>query len=653
MTTDVTAPRRLPGRDRHAVWHAPPAPTNATTGATRDLEHVVVVGGGIAGLCAAVVLAERGVAVTVIEAQDTLGGRVRSWPIELPAADTGAGQRPATMSRGFHAFFRQYYNLRSILRRTDPHLHRLRPLADYPLLHADGLRDSFAGIPTTPPWSIAAFAARSPSFPLAELVRVDLRRALDLLLVRYPASFSAYDGRSAAQVLDDLRFPRAARHLALEVFARSFFADPRDFSGAELVAMFHTYFLGSAEGLLFDVPTGDYDRVLWAPLADYLRDRGVTIHTGARVTQIRDAAPNEPGLSPGGDQRADSERAKRVSVLCRSTVTEVTASVDGEGGAGRLPEDALGRQSLSQRSTITELTLSSEGRYTGQEDGACEELVADAVVLAADLGGTQRLLAQNPQLGAVGGAGGFGGADGRAWRESIARLRHSPRFAVWRLWLDTPERPGAAPFAGTAGYAELDNVSFVHLFEEEAAQWVQAHGGSVVELHAYALREDDERPLDEEALRRSLREQLIRIHPELRDAATIHEEWLIEGDCPLVTPEPWERRPGVATPDPRVVLAGDWVRCDLPVALMERAATTGIMAADLLLSRAGRTGEGVWSPPLEGVLRRARTALTPVARRVAGVLGRPHPGRASGRDQTPSARNRSPRSRTGSEPVRC
>ena len=34
--------------------------------------------------------------------------------------------------------------------------------------------------------------------------------------------------------------------------------------------MFHTYFLGSAEGLLFDVPSDDYDTALWAPLGRHL-----------------------------------------------------------------------------------------------------------------------------------------------------------------------------------------------------------------------------------------------------------------------------------------------------------------------------------------------------------------------------------------------
>ena len=174
------------------------------------------------------------------------------------------------MSRGFHAFFRQYYNLRAVLRRTDPTLSRLRPLADYPLVRDGGGADSFARIPRTPPWNLAAFVARSPSFDLAGLAAVDVEAALGLLDVDFPATFSALDGVSAAEVLDRLRFPEGARHLALEVFARSFFADPREFSGAELVAMFHMYFVGSAEGLLFDVPRDDYDATLWAPLGRHL-----------------------------------------------------------------------------------------------------------------------------------------------------------------------------------------------------------------------------------------------------------------------------------------------------------------------------------------------------------------------------------------------
>ena len=271
--------RWTPGLDRRAERHSPRLPTAASD---HDSRPVVVVGGGIAGLAAATGLSERGVSVVLVERESTLGGRVRSWPVSDERGET------LSMSRGFHAFFRQYYNLRALLRRTDPALERLVAVPDYPLTLADGPTDSFARIPRTPPLSIAAFVARSPSFPVSALRHVDVGAALGLLDVRFPQTYAAYDGVSAADVLDRLRFPEQARHLALEVFARSFFADPRDFSGGELVAMFHTYFTGSAEGLLFDVPADDYDTALWSPLGQHLATLGVDVRTGTEVTAVED-----------------------------------------------------------------------------------------------------------------------------------------------------------------------------------------------------------------------------------------------------------------------------------------------------------------------------------------------------------------------------
>ena len=59
----------VPGRDLHAVRHAPPAPS--VEARLDRTPTAVVVGGGIAGLAAATGLAERGVAVTLVEAAPT------------------------------------------------------------------------------------------------------------------------------------------------------------------------------------------------------------------------------------------------------------------------------------------------------------------------------------------------------------------------------------------------------------------------------------------------------------------------------------------------------------------------------------------------------------------------------------------------------
>jgi len=195
----------LPGRDRRAVRH--PGPVGAARLETPH--HVAVIGGGIAGIAAATVLAEHGVSVLLFEASDRLGGRVASWPL--------SGHR--TMSRGFHAFFRQYYNLRALLKRADPTLRHLVPVSDYPLQRPDGLRDSFTSLPRTPPWSVMAFVRQSDSFTWKSLTKVNVKAALELMQVHFPGTYDDYDGESAAAFLDRLRFPPDARDLALQVFA--------------------------------------------------------------------------------------------------------------------------------------------------------------------------------------------------------------------------------------------------------------------------------------------------------------------------------------------------------------------------------------------------------------------------------------------------
>ncbi|RLZ02577.1 isorenieratene synthase [Kocuria tytonicola] len=506
-----TSEQNHPGRDRRAVRH--PGPTGAAR--IQGERSVVVAGGGIAGIAAATVLAERGVRVTLLESTDRLGGRVAAWPL-----DDGR-----TMSRGFHAFFRQYYNLRSLLRRTDPPLERLTPVTDYPLLRQGRPGDSFAHIPRTPPWNVLGFVLRSPAFTPRTLAKVNARAALEMMQVRFPETFSAYDGESAAMFLDRLRFPEGARDLALEVFARSFFASPHDFAAGELVAMFHAYFIGSAEGLIFDVPTDDYDAAIWAPLARHLADLGVTVRCGATVEAVE--------------------------------VAEDHATV-------QVGQDAL---------------------------------TSDAVVLATDPRSARELIGglqahtQSPDVA--------------RWRDAVGETRNAPPFAVLRLWYDglvDAERPA---FVGTSGFGPVDNVSVLERFESGAAEWSAKHHGSVVEVHAYAC-EDGLQPGTPEAaeLERRLEEELHRVFPECADLGVHHREFLLREDCALITPENWAGRPGVETPMDRLVLAGDWVRCDYPVALMERATTTGFLAGNALLSRWGVAGEDVWTVPMRGLLAR-------------------------------------------------
>ncbi len=486
---------------RRQTYPAPRGLRDANTLSSRP--RAVVVGAGIAGLSAATGLAERGISVDVVEREPYLGGRVGGWTEQHNGTDIA-------MNRGFHAFFRQYYNLRALLRRVDPRLSMLTAVDDYPLIDGTGRRDSFRGLPRTPPWNALVFALRSKTFRLRDLVRINAAAAAPLAAVSVPEIYHQLDHIDAETFLKSINFPDAARHLAFEVFSRSFFADPAQLSAAELATMFHIYFLGSSEGLVFDVAKANYDTALWQPLQRYLAGRGVRFRMGTTAVRI------DPDAGKASTIHTDSG----------------------------------------------------------------ERLDADAVVLATDVSGLQRIVAASPELG------------DDLWRARIQRLRTTPPFAVHRLWLDTPVASDRPAFLGTAGHEPLDNISVLERYERQAAAWARLHRGSVVELHSYAVQSG----LPTAAMVGKLHE----LYPETARSQPICERVLYRSDCPLFAPGTHAQRPSVTTPHPWLMLAGDGIRIDMPVALMERAATTGWTAANQLLAQWGVAGHALHTVPASG-----------------------------------------------------
>lgn len=479
--------------------------------------RAIVVGGGLAGTSAACVLAERGVAVTLLEANDYLGGRLGAWTEHLPDGQS------YQMERAVPTIFGHYYNVRSILRRVDPELATLRRLGDHQVIGPDGAVESFARLPTTAPLNLLSLLRRSPFFRLSDLrgVNPDAFRAL----VNFDPmrSYGELDEVSAGQYLDRLGLPGPAREMFFRVFSRALFSPEEGVSAAEMIARLHFYFLGNPEGMCFDVfeePTSD---VLWRPMERYLARHDVDVQFGARATSVT--------VSPQG-----------------------AVSVSLESG---------------------------------------KVLEAEALVLAVTVDTLRSILETSPDLRAD--------AD---FATSITTLRKASSFAVHRLFLDRPVDDASEPFVATAGLGMLDAIAVYERFEGESRRWALRTGGSVVQLHAYAL---DARA-KEETVRSELLGTLRALHPELEGAQVVHESFLMRDDQPAFAPGSHARRPRVVTPYGTVVLAGDFVKLPFPTALMERAAASGILAANQLLDRWDVRGEAVWSIPPRGFMASLRFA---------------------------------------------
>ena len=478
-------------------------------------QTAVIAGGGLAGVAAATILAERGVSVVLVEQEDFLGGRAGAWTDRL------ANGESFEMERGFHAFFRQYYNLRSLFRRFDPDLSCLQKLDDYPILGPGGQVQSFSGLPIKPPWNVIALTKKAPTLGLWDLMKVNKTAALAMMQYEREWTYKNYDQITAGEYLLSLNFPPDAHQMLFDVFARSFFNPGEDMSGAELLMMFHFYFAGNPEGLIFDVVNQPFSKAIWEPMTKYLENLGVDIRTSCTVSRV----------------------TKGIN-------TAWSVDVQKEHGTGTV--------------------------------------AADHVVLALNVPALQSVVISSPDL------------DDPDFRSSVEKLALTNPFAVWRLWLDTPAHPDRKAFAGTTGLGSLDNISLYHLFEDESREWVERHGGAVVELHAYGV----EPGIEEEALRDDLLQAFKSFYPEFSEAKVINERFLMRRDCPSFAPGSDAVRPDVATAHEGIALAGDFVRLPIPTALMERSVASGFLAANCLLAAQDIKPEPILSIPLSGLFGR-------------------------------------------------
>jgi isorenieratene synthase len=466
---------------------------------------------------AAVVLAERGVRVTVLEARPSLGGRLATWP------ETIADGTIQPVDHGFHAFFRQYYNWRNILRRIDPDLGFLRPVPGYPVISTRWPAEEFGKLPPAPPVNLLALIARSRSLRLRDLRGMDGKAALPLLAYHPERTYAELDGTTAEELLDSLRLPDRARAMLFEVFSHSFFNHEREMSAAEMVANFHFYLLGNAEGLAFDAPDADYDTAIWGPLAGRLDAHGARVVTGEAAVRI---TPRD-----GGGWRVATASGARY-----------------------------------------------EARY---------------LVLAVDPPALTGLVTASPELV---------GAAPELARRAAGSGAGAP-YAVARYWLAGDVDRRRPVFSGVSRQPTLDSVTLYHRLERSARRWAGDTGGAVVELHAYACEPDAPATV----LAERMRAELAELWPEVAGLAVRDSRARVEAQAPSFRPGAHRDRPAVVTDADGLLLAGDGVHTDLPSALMERSAITGIEAANHILRRHGGAAEPLWSVRRHGLLAGRRS----------------------------------------------
>lgn len=240
--------------------------------------RVAIVGGGLAGLRAATILAQRGVEVHVYEKQAHLGGKIGAWSIEGPD-----GQEFG-IEHGFHAFFPHYYNTLNFLEEVGARSY-LRPVGDYLILSSDGRSFSYKDIAKTPLLNLWSLKQQG-HFRLRDLIfRPRVMGLMSLLKYDQPSTFASFDKQSFADFAQRNQVPPSLR-LTFNSFSRAFFAPPDRMSMAELLKSFHFFFLGHDGGLLYDHPDRDYQSALIGPILRQLDAAKAKTHLKHQVTGL-------------------------------------------------------------------------------------------------------------------------------------------------------------------------------------------------------------------------------------------------------------------------------------------------------------------------------------------------------------------------------
>lgn len=589
--------------------------------------RAVVVGGGLAGLASAYELSKRGVAVTLLERSPQLGGKIASWPIQVDGHEL-------RMEHGFHGFFPQYYNLFSLVDELQVQ-DNFQSLNFYAVLYKQGYRpEAFYPSNAAFPWNIVDLAISSDNrlkwgINLTNLKHLEVFR--EITSFRMPQTYERLDAMSVEE-WGQGQFPQGLYDLYFLPFAKSSLNAPDVLSAGELMQFFHFYFFGNPEGLAFNGTCEDMGRCLVDPLVNAIEANGGQVLTGVNVSQIRWEGGQIAGLEyqqgslaanpvpfwcdrnpllstdqttyyGAGDRlyavAAGSDRA--MSLTCTHQGCSVNKIVNADADGYLCPchgaaYDARGQviSGPAQEDLAQFKVLQREGDRVqliaaNPNPNPAETLAADYYVLAADIPGIQNLFALSE------------GDPNPTVLAQVQELQVADPFAVGRFWLDRDFAWDQSWFTSLSGYDLTDSITLYHKVQGDYAQWAEKTGGSVVELHAYCYKEA-QFP-DQQALLDTFKRELWEIVPELAGARIIHQELVNQKNFAGFPPGSYPSRPASATAVPNLMFAGDWVKMPFPCGLMERAISSGLLAANEILHREGSARRPLMSVNPEGVFK--------------------------------------------------
>jgi zeta-carotene desaturase len=283
---------------------------------------VIVVGAGVAGLSAAVALADAGAAVTLLERRPYIGGRAYSY--EHPALEETIDSQ--------HVVLGCCTNILDLCNQAGM-ADTIRWYDELTFLEPGGRRSLLR------PGSLPAPAHQSLSFLRAPMLTLRDKAAIAAGLARFLRGYPADDAESFAAWLKRTgQTDRAIRHFWEPVVVGALNDTFERCSVKYAGKVFHESFLRSAPAGRLGIPAAPLSE-FFSPIADLARRKGVAIQLKAGLESIKQTPDNRWQVQAGGETYTASsivlatdfrQTKSLLADLSTSTNAEAALNIDLE-----------------------------------------------------------------------------------------------------------------------------------------------------------------------------------------------------------------------------------------------------------------------------------------------------------------------------------
>lgn len=290
---------------------------------------VLVVGGGIAGLSAALELAERGYRVQVRDADSVLGGRLATRDL-----DPGLG-RSFRVEHGLHMWFDNYRTFADVRHRLGIDRY-FRPYDAVDFVFRDYLPERLVSTPKLFPANLAGIVERSPNLDWSDIVGSS-GILPDLMNFNFARVFDRLDGITFDEWIRRTRVTRRFNDIILQPAAHVTLNRVSELSAAEMVLYQHLYFTSQPFAFDREVTTVDHGTAVIDPWVARLRELGVDVRTSSPVPGLRLESGRVVGVV-GEDERHDAVVLATDVPGARAVLTGSAGDGASAPGLGRLRE---------------------------------------------------------------------------------------------------------------------------------------------------------------------------------------------------------------------------------------------------------------------------------------------------------------------------